>query len=300
MLTFKNELSPSVRRHASRGVFARNKSCLVGFTLIELLVVIAIIAILAAMLLPALSKAKAKAQGIKCLSNTKQLTLGWIMYQGDNTEKLMDATKAIDSGSTVGVSSYMDWTADTRNINTLGLTGPTALMAEYIKSPDIYKCPGDNYQTSVNPGVRARSISLNGGVSGGSGAPTFTGQSFPGRTYFQAQKVGQLNTPGPANIFVFLDEQADSINDGIFQLDPGRAAGQEYWRDLPASYHNRVGSLSFADGHSELRKWKESGAALPGTVLPVKYIAFSAQYPSHYNVQQSADYEWLDDRMPYK
>jgi len=300
MQTFKKELSqPVLSRNFSGRVSARNQSR-PGFTLIELLVVIAIIAILAAMLLPALSKAKAKAQGIKCLSNTKQLTLGWLMFQGDNQEKLMDATTYIDAGNTAGISSYMDWTGDTRNINTLGLTGPTAMMADYVRSPEIYKCPGDSYQTPANPGVRARSIALNGGVSGGSGAPTFAGQGIVGRTYFQAQKVGDLNTPGPVNTFVFLDEQADSINDGIFQLDPGRPPGQEYWRDLPASYHNRVGSLSFADGHSELRKWKESGSSSPGTVLPVIYQAFSARYPSHYNVQQSADYEWMDDRMPYR
>ena len=263
-----------------------------GFTLIELLVVIAIIAILAAMLLPALSKAKGKAQGIACLNNTKQLTLGWIMFQGDNNDQLM-SPHYIDDGNTIGVSSYMDWTSDKRNINTLGLTGPTSLMAQYVKSVGVYKCPSDNYQSPANPGPRARSVSINGSL-GGSAVTTPASGAYQNRVYFAAKKGSDLTRPGPANTFVFLDEQADSINDGIFSFDPGFPVGQEYWRDLPASYHNRCGSFSFADGHSEIHKWMDSR-----TVKPIKYVSWATQYPNKYNVQQSADYEWLEDRMPY-
>jgi len=311
VLPILKKMCPTPNVSSSRPAVRRN--C--GFTLIELLVVIAIIAILAAMLLPALSKAKAKAQGIKCLSNTKQLTLGWIMFQSDNNDDLLTSSAAIVSGGNVNdpVSSYMNWDADTRNINTLGLTGPVPggndpLLATYVRSAGIYKCPGDSYQSGLNPGPRARSIALNGvltGVGGGSGpAVQGTGPDPAApRNYYgtgagvghSARKANDLNKPGPANIFVFLDEQADSIDDLQFMFEPGWAPGSEQWRNLPASYHNRCGSFSFADGHSEIHKW------LSGKTVKIPKADPSITPPyTAFKDPNSADYQWLDDRMPYQ
>jgi hypothetical protein len=257
------------------------------------------------MLLPALSKAKAKAQGIACMNNTKQLTLGWIMFQSDNGELLMPNPGYIDCGGNVGdsVSSYMDWSSDRRNVNTLGLVGPTSIMAEYVRSANVYKCPADIYQSPLNPGPRARSISMNGVLAGkGGSGPLVKGSgddpSSP-KSYYgsgnagvghSAQRSSDLNTPGPANIFVFLDEQADSIDDGTFMLDPGYPKGQETWRNLPASYHNGCGSLSFADGHSEIHKW-QTGSTL-------QKVQFKPYAP--YTAHTSQDYEYMEDHMPYR
>ena len=262
-----------------------------GFTLIELLVVIAIIAILAAMLLPALSAAKKKAQGSYCMNNTKQLTLGWIMYQGDNQENLMPIGAAIDQ-----TLNYMDWTSSGLNTNTSGLNGPTALLASYVPSFAVYKCPSDTFQSGQNPGPRTRSVSMDGALTG---KPTFNNAN--GRSYFSAVKTGDLSTPGPVNIYVFLDEHADSIDDLQFMLDPGYAPGNEHWRNLPASYHNGCGSFSFADGHSEIHKWLVRGG-LFSTVYGVHFQNYPQSSSSPWgsvNLGVNADYEWMDDRMPY-
>jgi prepilin-type N-terminal cleavage/methylation domain-containing protein/prepilin-type processing-associated H-X9-DG protein len=284
MITCKNEVSPL-------GAPCRPGSGRSGFTLIELLVVIAIIAILAAMLLPALSSAKKKAQGISCVNNTKQLTLGWIMYQGDNSEYLMSASTWIDGGT------YMDFQVSTYNTNTTVLVGPSQvtpaaplLMSQYVKSPGPFKCPGDTVK--AQNGDRIRSYSMFQSVGAGGGAGQFINGN--GRTYISAKKTADLSSPGPVNCLVFLDEHGDGINDGSFACKYGEPAGQEQWQDLPASYHNRASSFSFADGHSEIHRWFDSR-----TVIPVLGNSDTTRW-NWVNLIRSVDYEWVIDRAPYK
>ncbi len=222
-----------------------------GFTLIELLVVIAIIAILAAMLLPALGVAKVKAQGISCMSNTKQITVAWMMYSGDNREELLGA-RAWMAGDVSNPASddFVD----------LYKKLQSSPLNPYVGgNVRIYKCPGDGRVSSValSPTIRqgtpaCRSVSMNNYIHD---TDTWT----PGYLYYQ--KVNHLVRPGPANTFVITDE-GPTINDAYFATDmdtydPNNMPAKRT-TDAPASYHHKAGSFSFADGHSEIHKWRDS------------------------------------------
>jgi prepilin-type N-terminal cleavage/methylation domain-containing protein/prepilin-type processing-associated H-X9-DG protein len=225
-----------------------------AFTLIELLVVIAIIAILAAMLLPALAKAKQKAQGIHCLNHTRQLTTAWYLYATDNADRVVnnfDTANMLANPSNSWAANIMDWGANPQNTNVNLLVG--AKLGYYTaKSIGIFKCAADNEPSLVGP--RIRSYSMNAFVGDrGNGS----GQSGGGDINSQWQEFRKLSDfRNSANTYVFLDEHPDSINDGFFVFctaaDPTENSG---WSDLPSSSHNGACGFSFADGHSEIKKW---------------------------------------------
>jgi prepilin-type N-terminal cleavage/methylation domain-containing protein/prepilin-type processing-associated H-X9-DG protein len=284
-------------KHTPNSIF-KGRLSVQGFTLIELLVVIAIIAILAAMLLPALARAKLKAQGVMCMSNNRQMAYAWRMYTEDNRDILLFAS-----------GNATNYTTDPETWCTGAMTPANAgnantsnwdINADIVKSPlwpycsknaNVWKCPADKSFCLVS-GVqkpRVRSIAMNIYLGG------FHGESPASATgYILYRKYSDLNKPGPSKIFLFIDEREDAINWGNFETemdgyDP-YSNTQYKLTDLPASYHGQAGGLSFCDGHAEIHRWRD-----PRTMPPLQpngsVFSGSGITPSPRNV----DVGWLQE-----
>ncbi len=265
-----------------------------GFTLIELLVVIAIIAILASLLLPVLVMAKMKAQTTQCLSNLKQLQLAGAMYNGDFSDFMAPNS---DNGNQGKDIDNPGWVADVMSFDSThtGVDEATNLdlligdqyapfgsLGPYTKNAKIYHCPGDKSVISYD-GVtydRARSYSMNGWVGFGT---RDWGQPPSGPTFRLNLKVTQMVNPGPAKTWVLMDERENSINDGWFAVDMIDTGANTQWVDLPGNRHNRGTVLSFADGHTEFKKW-QNGTTTSASLNP------NTQSPNN------ADITWLQER----
>ncbi|MCW5556408.1 MAG: type II secretion system protein [Verrucomicrobiae bacterium] len=253
-----------------------------GFTLIELLVVIAIIAILAGMLLPSLAKAKAKANGVQCMNNGRQLMLGWRIYVDDHQDRL-----APSYGPGQWVNGSLDFNSGNRSNWDVDQDLSKGLLWTYCgRTPKVFKCPADFSVVTVQGRKlpRVRSMSMNGWIDS-SDVSSF-GAGF--RIY---KRFSDFLDPGPTMTWVFMDEREDSINDGEMIVGmSGYPDKPTQWKivDYPAGYHNRAGGLSFADGHAEIHRWLD-----PRTVPVLKR---GVEIPLNVASPNNQDVKWMMDR----
>ena len=271
-----------------------------AFTLIELLVVIAIISILASLLLPVLVTAKVKAKTSQCLSNFRQMGLGWTLYNQDFPDFLAPnsdlGNEGKDEDNPAWVAGTMSYNNDPVSIdeatNLDFLTGPQyaqfGSIGPYTKHPGIYHCPADKSTVTLDGAgtfARVRSISMNSWI----GFDTRDWMEPSAPPYYKLNyKMSDLVHPGASDTWVFIDEREDSINDGWFAVDMVNRGDKAHWVDFPASRHSRGAVLAFADGHAQFKKWQDPRTN-PTFVAgaPLTHDQYSPNNP---------DVDWLQQR----
>jgi prepilin-type processing-associated H-X9-DG protein len=230
--------------------------------LIELLVVIAIIAILAAMLLPALTRAKMKALGVQCLSNIKQLQVAWTMYADDNNQRVVSSGYKNPVEPTAWVNGWEDFNpGNTDNWDENTLRDPNrARFALYLQNIGVYRCPADKSMVAGKPRIRSLSMSQAFAGPGDWLAPPGFGVNPSSKKYRTYFKTTDMGVPGAARLWLFIDEHPDSQNAGGFANMMVETADGSDARiiDFPASFHGDAGGIGFADGHAEIRRWRDA------------------------------------------
>jgi prepilin-type N-terminal cleavage/methylation domain-containing protein/prepilin-type processing-associated H-X9-DG protein len=230
-----------------------------GFTLIELLVVIAIIAILASMLLPALSKAKLKAGAARCLSNFRQLNLCWLMYADDHSDALPPNEAANGGSRAANFATARTWVAGNAYIDTTSTNLQRGVLFPYNRSTGIYKCPADRSTVRDEGRIpRTRSVAMSMWVNT---ELTVSEPLFP----FVWHRLADIRDPGPAQAIVFIDEHEHSIENSRFAT---AFNGDWRWVDFPAVRHGQAATFSFADGHAEVWRWRSPTTVKAGSQPP--------------------------------
>ena len=264
-----------------------------GFTLLELMCIVAIIATLTGLLLPAIDRSKARAQALTCLNYKKQMSYAWIMYSGENNDRLAynltlggqpTLMSIPQTPNPNWVTNIMDWELTTANTNLEFVN--QSILAPYLNfSASMFHCPSDQSLSAVQKGAgwnsRVRSISMNALV-GNPGNLVSGGNNplFPGYQQF----VKESDFRDASRIFVFLDEHPDSINNKLANFTIS-TAGQQ-WVDLPGSYHNGGGSFCFADGHAEIHHWLDSTTARPP-------LPDASKLPTPLSSTNRTDFDWI-------